>query len=166
MDGSVARGPFSFWRRVPTLASAPREVGPLLAFAAATDFTAALAFDLLLIPPTDDPPASGPVTCASCSPSVPDASLAVLGPRHHIVCGHGSRLSGTVHDPVVRALVVILEAVFGTGRVIPHIRGRGGDQGRRMNDWMAGAGAGLFHCPDVVVLGMDAPDHQLLDTST
>ena len=26
-----------------------------------------------------------------------------------------------------------------------------------MNDWRAGAGAGLFHCPDVVVLGMDAP---------
>ena len=26
-----------------------------------------------------------------------------------------------------------------------------------MNDWMAGAGSSLFHTPDVVVLGMDAP---------
>ena len=103
-----------------------------IAFRAPSDFVSALAFDLLLIPPTADPPADGPVVCGACARHVGDASLATLGPRHHTVCGHGSRLSGSVHDPVVQALTAILEAIFGANRVIPHLRGPGGDPGRRM----------------------------------
>ena len=57
----------------------------------------------------------------------------------------------------MQALTAILEAIFGADRVIPHLRGPGGDPGRRMRVWMDGPGALLHHTPDVVVLGLDAP---------
>ena len=56
LDGSVARGPFSHWRRVPTLAPAELTwVGeasePIFAFSDPDDFSRALALDLLAMPP-------------------------------------------------------------------------------------------------------------------
>ena len=51
LDGSSARGPHSFWRRVPV--ETPREVSsvPFFSFPEPAAFPIALAVDLLLRPP-------------------------------------------------------------------------------------------------------------------
>ncbi len=67
LDGSVARGPFSFWRRLPDPdPSLPYE--PFFAFTDPEHFPVALAFDLLLRPPVPGE-ADGPeVVCTACHP--------------------------------------------------------------------------------------------------
>ena len=79
-----------------------------------------------------------------------DASIAALGPRHFVQCPHGARCPSTVHDPLVRALTAVLDAVFGPARVLAErASGRG-----PIDAFMAGPGASLLHRPDIVVLGM------------
>ena len=52
LDGSIARGPFSFWRRVPVELAPPGARTSLFSFAEEpAAFPVALAIDLLLLPP-------------------------------------------------------------------------------------------------------------------
>ena len=49
LDGSTARGPFSFWRRIPVPSSSTTDP-PLFAFSDSAEFSVALALDLLVLP--------------------------------------------------------------------------------------------------------------------
>ena len=122
LDGSVGRGPSAMWRRIP-VAPPETEQGtmplstatPLFAFEEPSHFPVALAVDLLLHPPV---PGRGPTTV--CSTATCAASPVIAhGERHHVTCrGMGITLHTVAHDPVVRALIAILDAVFGTSHVV------------------------------------------------
>ena len=159
LDGSVGRGPFSFWRRVPTTATPDRDPAstvyssdPLFAFSHSSDFTTALAIDLLAFPPLA-PCSDSPAFCSACHPSVDDASIATLGPRHFTQCQHGVRLESSIHRPVVAALAAVFSAALGPDRVIADLGRRDGP----VVDFMQTAGAGLHHTPDLVLIGLDGP---------
>ena len=165
LDGSIARGPFSFWRRIPVPSPSPSPTAPpLFAFTDASEFSVALAIDLLVRPPvgsTDGTPAgTGCTFCARCAPSVPDASISPVS-RHFTTCAHGVRLSSTCHDPVVAVLGRICSAVLGPARVrVDATRARvDGEaaQDRGMGAFMQAEGAGLPHIPDLVLEGFDGP---------
>ena len=150
LDGSTARGPFSYWRRVPTHELPPTHSRPFFAMEPETWVTS-LAMDLLLQPPIRG--TGDAVYCSTCAPVVP-AAQAVIEPldRHFSsVCGHGIRLPSTCHDPAVRALVAILDVIFGQRRVLAE---RDGDR-RALDQFMTTSGAALLHRPDIVVVGMD-----------
>ena len=53
----------------------------------------------------------------------------------------------TCHDPVLTALVTILDAIFGRSRVYADLPGRRA----ALDEWMRTAGASLRHRPDAVV---------------
>lgn len=139
-----------------------------MAFAHAADFASALALDLLLLPPAPVPLGSPPATatttiCTRCAPSVPDPSLAALGPRHFVQCPHGLRLESTCHTPVVEALAAIFTAALGSAAVTVDRRG----DDRAMREFMQGPGASLQHTPDLVVLGLEAPNvYTLIEVKT
>ena len=168
LDGSVERGPFSFWRRVPTdarplaptptsedahPAPLPPQPSSLFAFHDPADFATALAVDLLAFPPAS-PGSDAPLCCTACRPSIPDATIATLGHAHFVQCMHGVRLQSTLHTPVVSALYTILCAAFGPHRVIADL---GSGRDRAMVEWRQGSGAGLHHTPDLVVFDLDGP---------
>ena len=173
LDGSTARGPFSFWRRVPTppeqSESGPSPV-PLFSFSDPREFAVALALDLLIVPPvrsSDHSPFGAGVTyCARCAPSVDDPAMCTIGPhsRHFVTCGHGIRLSGTCHDPAVFVLGRLFSAVLGATHVITD-GGPGHDAAMRA--FMQTAGADLAHTPDLVLHGFDGPrTHTLVEVKT
>ena len=54
LDGSTARGPFSFWRRIPVPSSSTTDP-PLFAFLDSAEFSVALALDLLVLPSVTSP---------------------------------------------------------------------------------------------------------------
>ena len=158
MDGSVPRGPFSFWRRVPVAFSPSPGRPPIMAFSHADDFASQLALDLMLLPPVPVPSGSPPATAAStvchrCAPSVADPSIAALGTRHFTRCPHGLILQRTCHNPVVEALAAVFTAALGPSAVMVD---RWGDD-RAMVAFMQGPGAALTHTPDIVALGLEAP---------
>ena len=127
LDGSVPRGPFSFWRRVPAEAVPEGTSDPSSFFSFAADphaFSAALAVDLLLQPPVPGV-AGGTVACRRCRCSIDRRD------RHFVPCRVGIRLNATCHDPCVRALIPILDAIFGAARVLAE---RGGTRGRAALD--------------------------------
>ena len=167
LDGSVSRGPFSFWRRVPDpdpsiLAPAPDQPAshtPFFAFTDPSHFPAALAMDLLLRPPVPGDPSDAHVVCQMCPRTV------LPGDRHFVSCMHGIRLHSVCHDPTVRALIPFLDAVLGESRVIAE---RGGVRGRvALDAWMQGPGAGLRHAPDIVLTDFDgARSYTLIDVKT
>ena len=163
LDGSSTPGPFSFWRRVP-LASPPQGArATLFSFVEEpAAFPAALAIDLLLLPPVDG---DGDVTvCTACAPHVPAAQRPIAPlDRHFSYCQHGIRLSGTCHDPAVHALVVGLDALMGPAHVFAER-----PSGRAsLDDFMDGPGAGLRHRPDAVIAGLDGPGtYCLIDVKT
>ena len=163
LDGSSARGPFSFWRRVPVTERPEGAHASLFSFEEEpAAFPVALAIDLLLLPPVEG---EGDVTvCTACGPHLPPAQRDIRpSDRHFTTCGHGVRLSGTCHDPAVHALVVCLDALFGPARVIAERPG-----GRTsLEQFMAGPGAGLRHRPDAVITGLDGPSSfTLIDVKT
>ena len=158
MDGSVLRGPFSFWRRVPVAFSPSPGQPPIMAFGHADDFASQLALDLMLLPPVPVPSGSPPATAAStvchrCAPSVADPSIAALGVRHFTHCPHGLIFQRTCHNPVVEALAAIFTAALGSAAIL--VDRWGGD--RAMVAFMQGPGAALTHTPDIVALGLEAP---------
>ena len=185
LDGSSARGPFSFWRRVPALATpdihqflqqqqqppshrTPRTGGGLFSFVdPSADFAAALSLDLLLLPCV---PGEGDVTyCHRCLFPPPDvvtpADTTPIQPadRHHLQCAVGIRRQKTCHDPAVRAFAIILRACFGAASVL-FDEGEGAGALAR---WMHSSGAGLAHTPDIVVLGLDGPGtYRLIEVKT
>ena len=144
--GSSAPGPFSFWRRVP-VEWAPEDVAfsttseppPLFALRDPSDFARALALDLLAFPPAA-PGTDSPLTCAACQPSVPDATLATLGPLHFVQCMHGMRLESTCHRPVVEVLATLFSAALGREHVLADL---GGASSAALTQWMQGPGAGV-----------------------
>ena len=159
LDGSVSRGPFSFWRRVPVDTPPEGTTVPLFTFSEPHAFPVALAIDLLLLPPVSG---EGDITvCSTCAPLLPPADRVIDRlDRHFVDCGHGVRLSSTCHDRAVQSLVPILDAAFGADRVLAE---RGGHRGRAAIDqFMLGAGAGLRHRPDIVLVGFDGPGTFLL----
>ena len=155
LDGSTPRGPSSFWRRVP--ARGGDDTPGLFGFSDGPEspFPAALAYDLMLLPPCDAValPAGAAIGCLSCHgrAGVPDASIAALGPRHFVQCPHGMRCPATVHDPLVRALTALLDAMFGADRVLAERTG----SRRQIDEWCATHLTG--HRPDIVVRGMHGP---------
>ena len=127
-------------------------------------WVASLAIDLLLQPPVSG--SGDTVYCSCCAPSLPLAQTPIEPMDRHFsaTCGHGIRLQSTCHDPTVRALVVILDAIFGPARVLAER-----DGGRAALDhFMATHGAGLAHRPDIVVRGMDGAmdSYVLIDIKT
>ena len=119
-SGSVARGPFSFWRRVPVAHAPDGARTSLFSFAEEPSaFPVALAIDLLLLPPGVS--GEGDVTvCTMCAPHIADPASRRIGAldRHWSgSCGHGIRLSGTCHDPAVHAWIVCLDALLGAANV-------------------------------------------------
>ena len=153
LDGSVARGPFSFWRRVPVAHLLPDATAPLFAFQPSAAFATALALDLLAFPPSA-PEEDAPLVCTACRPTAPDATLATLGARHHVQCPHGMFLDSTCHRPVVAALAECFAAVLGRANVLADL---GPSHDAALIDWMQGPGAGLQHSPDLVLTGLDGP---------
>ena len=147
LDGSVARGPFSFWRRVPADGPPSDTRLPFFSFPSAPAFTAALAYDLLLSPPPSDGlPDDADFVCTACDTTSP-------GPRHFVTCPHGSRCPSCVHDPLVRTLTALFEAAFGAGSVLAE---RDGTR-LQITEFMAGPGARLQHRPDIVISGTHGP---------
>ena len=102
LDGSVGRGPFSFWRRLPdTGPHLPH--APFFAFTNPGHFPVALALDLLIPPPVPltnthtHPETLSSVVCHACFPAPhPESEPAppVIEPpnRHFTNCCHGVRL--------------------------------------------------------------------------
>ena len=165
LDGSIARGPFSFWRRVPVAHAPDGARTSLFSFAEEpAAFPVALAIDPLLLPPVSG---VGDVTvCTMCAPHIADPASRRIGAfdRHWSgSCGHGIRLSGTCHDPAVHAWIVCLDALLGAANVYAE---RPGGRGS-LEQFMAGPGAGLQHRPDIVLRGFDGPQsYTLLDIKT
>lgn len=154
LDASVARGPFSFWRRLPdTDPHLPHN--PFFAFPNPEHFPIALAVDLLVAPPVPGDPNSPDVVCWACHPPPHVRPPPTIEPvnRHFVNCMHGVRLHTTCHDPVVQALVPFLDAVHGAHRVIAERGGLGGH--RSLDQWMQGPGAGLRKVPDIVLENFD-----------
>ena len=152
IDGSVPRGPASFWRRVPTMpppdtASTPV---PLFAFARPDDFPAALAIDLLLQP---DVPGDGDEVrcmhhcCAALPPILP-------GHRHFVDCPHGLRSTATCHDPVVATLATFAAGCLGPARVRAE-RGLGAGGVSAIQQWLDVHP--LPHRPDLILTDLDGP---------
>ena len=166
LDGSVSRGPFSFWRRLPdTDPALPHE--PFFAFSDPEHFPIALACDVLLRPPVPGNTADPDVICTSCHPpphAAPPPTL-LPGDRHAVRCPRGVRLHVTCHDPAVQALIPFLDAILGAPRVIAERGGQGGHAA--LNAWMQGPGAGLVKPPDIVLAGFDGPlSYTLIDVKT
>ena len=160
LDGSVARGPFSFWRRLPiplTSDSLASDL-PHFAFSDPADYPIALALDLLLLPALQG---EGDIPiCSRCTPSIPDPSLRTLGCRHFVTCPHGIRLGSTCHDQAVRSLADLCASILGPERVIAD-RGIGSGQAA-IHAWRQGPGASLYHTPDIVLVGLDGPGRYTL----
>ena len=116
LDGSVTRGPFSFWRRIPIRPEASASEQPHFAFSDPADYPIALALDLLLLPALQGE--GDTAVCSRCVPSVPDPSLQALGCRHFVGCPHGIRLGATCHDQAVRTLADCFSAILGSDKVI------------------------------------------------
>ena len=160
LDGSIARGPFSLWRRIPVPSSSDARES-FFAFSDASDFPVALAIDLLVLPPiasSDRSPAGTGITfCSRCAPSVPDPSIGhgtSHGSRHFVTCCHGIRLSGTCHDPAVLTLGAIFSAALGSLRV--YVDG-GPGRDAALRAFMQSAGVRLPHSPDLVLVDFDGP---------
>ena len=175
LDGSVSRGPFSFWRRLPdTDPHLPHS--PFFAFTNPEHFPVALAIDLLIPPPVPlththtHPAAASSVVCHACFPA-PHLASAPAPPtidppeRHFVSCCHGVRLHTVCHDPAVQALIPFLDAIHGSHRVIAERGGHGGH--RSLDAWMQGPGAGLRKVPDIVLENFDgAQSFLLIDVKT
>ena len=169
LDGSVSRGPFSFWRRIPDL-NAHLPHNPFFAFTNPEHFPVALALDLLIPPPvplthTHSHPAT--ISSTVCHACFPPPHSGVTGPptidppdRHFVQCMHGVRLHTVCHDPAVQALIPFLDAIHGAHRVIAERGGHGGHTS--LHAWMQGPGAGLRHIPDIVLENFDGPNSFLL----
>ncbi len=158
LDGSSARGPHSWLRRVPLdpLAS------DFFSFFQPEDFSSALALDLLICPPIV--PGSEP-HCVGCAAAGRPSAVGECG-RHYITCPHGLRLHTEVHDPVVETLGALCEHAVGTGRVLFERSGRGGQRELRQTV-AARLPAGLGHRPDLVLLDFDGPHTvTLIDVKT
>ena len=153
---------------------APPPRSPFFSLPNPHTWVVALALDLLLQPQAlQTPPGvdmggiggvGGVVRCMMCSAHVP-AWVIQPGERHFVPCRFGMRLSGTCHDPTLHTLVALCDASFGAANVIAE---RGGAQGdAAMQAFMLGAGAGLSHQPDLVLVGFDGPgSHLLVDLKT
>ena len=140
-DGSVERGSSSFLRRVPTAGEGSNHPD-LFSFPTADEFPTAVALDLLL------QPASGPLTCGHCLVAAPGLRL-LPGDRHFTTCPNGVRKAATCHNPCLHALVAVLDAVFGAGRVLAE-RGKGANSA--LFTWYETSGMGLHHRRDAVVV--------------
>ncbi len=166
LDGSVSRGPFSFWRRLPdTDPSLPHE--PFFAFADPEHFPIALALDVLLRPPVPGDSSGTEVICTMCHPPPHAATPPTIlpGARHFVPCPHGMRLHTICHDPAVQALVPFLDAVLGPACVTAERGGQGGHAA--MDAWMQGPGAGLPKPPDIVLTDFDGPrSYTLIDVKS
>ena len=158
LDGSVTRGPFSFWRRIPIRPEASASEQPHFAFSDPADYPIALALDLLLLPALQGE--GDTAVCSRCVPSVPDPSLQTLGCRHFVGCPHGIRLGATCHDQAVRTLADCFSAILGSDKVIAD-RGIGTGQAA-IHAWRQGPGASLYHTPDIVLVGLDGPGRYTL----
>ena len=157
LDGSVSRGPFSFWRRVPVLTDAHDSRMPLFAMPDPDTFPTALAIDLLLLPPVDG---EGDLTvCTACDARRGEQQPLLPGDRHFVACPHGMR-AGVAHDQAVQALTACLDALLGAPAVIAERAGPRGHQA--MTEFMSGPGLPLYHRPDIVVRGYDGTGTFLL----
>ena len=154
LDGSVALGPSTTWRRVPVAPPPSPEQplplstpAPLFAFPADKPHLApiALALDLLL-----DPPVDGDGPCTVCiHPSCAASPVVAHGERHYLRCPHGMRLGASVHHPVVRQLIALLDHVFSPSAVIGE-RGPGTHGTASVASWLQDH-PGVAHSPDIVV---------------
>jgi len=160
LDGSVPRGPFSFWHRVPVSPVDPDDdVPPLFALPDGGAFPAALAFDLLLRPPLDTHLTSEAVECRGCrgrhvaDPAIGGSALTI---RHFVDCPNGIRCPSRVHDPLVRLLTCILDAIFGPA----HVLAERSASRRQVTEFMATHP--LPHRPDIVIEGFDGPGTYLI----
>ena len=161
LDGSNARGPFSWLRRLPIPTSDANDT-PFFAFENPDHFPIALALDLLLPPPVQG---KGSITtCSACATIDQPDGKTLVGPgdRHFVACPHGLRLHSTAHDPTVQTLDPFLDAILGASRVTAERGGLGGQ--RAVDQWMQGTGAGVRHAPDIILRDYDrAGTHLLID---
>ena len=85
--------------------------------------------------------------------------------RHFTTCGHGIRLAKTCHDPVVQALIMILDAALGASKVIGE-RGPGTGGVAAVSQWMQ-LHPGVLHHPDIILSNFDGPGtFTLIDVKT
>jgi len=111
-----------------------------------------------------DPPVAGAGTIRVCTAPSCAASPAIAhGVRHHIRCPCGMLRGATVHHPVVRQLISLLDAIFSPSRVI----GERGPQTRGVSavaEWMQ-SHPGVAHSPDIIV-HLGGGRYTLIDVKT
>ena len=154
LDGSNAKGPFTWLRRLPDV---PCDT-PFFAFQIPDHFPVALALDLLLLPPTQG---VGNVTrCIACATVSQPLGHPLVGPgdRHFVSCPHGIRLHTSCHDPAVQALIPFLDATLGASRVTAERGGQGGQ--RAVDQWMQSHP--ISHAPDIIIRDYDGPNSFIL----
>ena len=157
LDGSSAKGPFTWLRRLPIPSSDPGDT-PFFAFQVPQHFPVALALDLLLSPPTQG---EGTILrCTACATVAQPLGHPLVGPgdRHFVPCPHGMRLHSTCHDPAVQALVPFLDAILGASRVTAERGGQGGQ--RAVDQWMQNHS--ISHVPDIILHDYDRPNSFVL----
>ena len=157
LDGSSAKGPFSWLRRLPIPSSDPCDT-PFFAFQVPQHFPVALALDLLLSPPTQGE--GNIIRCTACATVAQPLGHPLIGPgdRHFVPCPHGMRLHSTCHDPAVQAFVPFLDAILGASRVTAERGGQGGQ--RAVDQWMQGHP--ISHVPDIILHDYDGPNSFVL----
>ena len=147
MDGSTRRGPYTWLRRVPS--------SDRFRFHHPADFGIALSVDLLTLAPG----MHDQRYCIQCAEAGRQCRIPLDG-RHFVPCPHGIRLGRTASDRVRDALVSLCDSVFGASRVIAERPG----SHTAINHFMATAGAGLLHRPDLLIRDLDGPgSYTLID---